>query len=101
MRVTLIVDDNTVYIGQRSAAVDLSALQGQIRAVQWQEHEAGVGHIEGLKCENFPLTAEEFTERFQTYADKAQAIFDAEDAETARLLAARAEFDALADKVMG
>jgi hypothetical protein len=79
MRVTIIVPDSTVYIGMRSCKVQMPELEGKLRAVQWQEHAPGVGHIELPDGKNEPLDTNGF-KAFEQYVFAAQLVFDAEDA---------------------
>jgi hypothetical protein len=37
MRVTIVADDNAVYVGGQALAVDLTGLDTEIHAVQWYE----------------------------------------------------------------
>jgi len=98
MKITLIVADNMVYIGNRTASVDLSALADSYRAVQWQERTEGVGHVEMFDGENIPLDAEGFAE-LSAYVESAEAIFAAEDEAARQQQESQAALDVLAAQV--
>lgn len=85
--VTLIVQDNCVYIGGRSIYADLSSLAADgIRAVQWQEKYDGVGHLEMEDGVNVSIDAAAFA-RFIPIEEKARAYFAEIDAAEAQRLA--------------
>ena len=90
-RVTIIVPDGMVYFGANHiSGIDLSTLaEDEIRVVQWQEKEDGVGHIEMNDYTNVSIDAEGFSQ-FLPIVENAKAVFDAKVAEEAAAAAALA-----------
>jgi hypothetical protein len=60
MKISIIVPDSTVYIGESSIQIDMPEVPADIRAIQWNERSDDTGHIELLDGTNVSITAEEF-----------------------------------------
>jgi hypothetical protein len=60
MKISILVPDSTVYIGQSSVQIDMPEVPADVRAVQWNERGDDTGHIELLDCTNLSITANDF-----------------------------------------
>lgn len=74
MRVTIIQNDNAVYVNGRSFTVDLSGFPADIHAVQWRD---GAGHIEYKDGSVEPITS---LDAFQEWITRWEAVKAAADA---------------------
>lgn len=75
MRVTIIQNDNAVYVNGRAFTVDLSGFPADIHAVQWRD---GAGHIEYKDGSVEPITSldayQEWVARWEAVKASADAI---------------------------
>jgi len=60
MKISIVVPDSTVYIGQYSTQIDMPEVPTDVRAIQWNERSDDTGHIELLDGTNVRITAEDF-----------------------------------------
>jgi hypothetical protein len=75
MKISIVVPDSTVYIGEASTQIDMPEIPANIRAVQWNERGDNTGHIELLDGTNTSITAEEFAV-YDPLVARAQAKID-------------------------
>lgn len=75
MKISIVVPDSTVYIGEAPTQIEMPEVPANIRAVQWNERGDGTGHIELLDGTNISITAEEFAV-YDSLVARAQAKID-------------------------
>lgn len=77
MRVTIIADDNAVYVDGEAITVDLTGIDPDIHAVQF-DADAGIGEIEYKYhfVENTKRPNERFTDfsRFRVFVDRRTVV---------------------------
>lgn len=75
MKISIVVPDSTVYIGEASTQIELPEVPANVRAIQWNERGDDTGHIELLDGTNTSITAEEFAV-YDPLVARAQAKID-------------------------